>query len=755
MIHATVAALTLLALSTGSTGSGMKGARGAHAGAAEPPACTIAEVSRYREFAPTLPETPVASFTLDVPTDGGILTLDLSKRSNRSDRYRVVVDHGDGALVPTVPPEVRTYRGTVQGRPDTLVSGSLLPGGFSGIIHLEDGETWAVQPKRDFCPNDPQAGMHLSYAASDAVPDGRGCAIGQAGFPAERFTLGEQQQGEGGIAGATPSQIEIGCETDFEFFQRNSSNVASTVNDVELIMNNVNAVYDRDANVVHEISVIVVRSSSSDPYTSTTIDGRLTEFENKWRTAPESGIFRDVAHMFSGFGFSGGAIGLAYLNVVCNSIANAPYGIVESRYTTSLVFRTSLSAHEIGHNWSCTHCDADGNANCNIMCSANGSCGGLTGSNLRLNSRAITEITNRLNSQTCDFVRPAPQALPFVEPFASTTIQTSRWTYNDGCVVSTQAVGEPSAPNSLQLNSTGSNLYDDDEIRSNLLQLGGTVSPTLTYWVWRIGVESGKTLTVEYMTSGQDWIVLNTLTSDGVTPGAFQQFSHVIPLNGRFNGGRIRFRVDGADISDTWYVDDISIVDGVPANDECSGAIDLAAGTTPFDTSTATDGTLAIPASCSARGAATMAKDLWYRYVPACSGSALVATCGNASFDTRIAVYAGDACPTASTPVLACNDEGENCASGPSRVSFPATAGATYWLRLGGATGGGSGSLFVNCTQSCTGDLNTDGVVDGNDLGLMLAAWGAVGGPTDLDNDGVTDGNDLGQLLARWGSCNG
>jgi hypothetical protein len=150
-----------------------------------------------------------------------------------------------------------------------------------------------------------------------------------------------------------------------------------------------------------------------------------------------------------------------------------------------------------------------------------------------------------------------------------------------------------------------------------------------------------------------------------------------------------------------------------------------------------------------------MAKDLWYRYVPACSGSALVATCGNASFDTRIAVYAGDACPTASTPVLACNDEGENCASGTSRVSFPATAGATYWLRLGGATGGGSGSLFVNCTQSCTGDLNTDGVVDGNDLGLMLAAWGAVGGPTDLDNDGVTDGNDLGQLLARWGSCNG
>ncbi|MFM8872299.1 MAG: hypothetical protein ACKOJI_02895, partial [Phycisphaerales bacterium] len=122
---------------------------------------------------------------------------------------------------------------------------------------------------------------------------------------------------------------------------------------------------------------------------------------------------------------------------------------------------------------------------------------------------------------------------------------------------------------------------------------------------------------------------------------------------------------------------------------------------------------------------------------------------------TRIAVYAGTTCPTASTPVLACNDEGINCSAGTSRVTFPVTAGATYLVRLGGASGGGSGSLFVNCTQSCTGDFNLDGVVDGNDLGQMLASWGAVGGPTDLDADGVTDGNDQGQLLARWGGCGG
>ncbi|MFO0872983.1 MAG: hypothetical protein U0575_03305 [Phycisphaerales bacterium] len=46
-------------------------------------------------------------------------------------------------------------------------------------------------------------------------------------------------------------------------------------------------------------------------------------------------------------------------------------------------------------------------------------------------------------------------------------------------------------------------------------------------------------------------------------------------------------------------------------------------------------------------------------------------------------------------------------------------------------------------------DLNNDGVVDGADLGLLLAAWGTTG-PGDLNGDGVVDGADLGELLAWW-----
>jgi hypothetical protein len=50
-----------------------------------------------------------------------------------------------------------------------------------------------------------------------------------------------------------------------------------------------------------------------------------------------------------------------------------------------------------------------------------------------------------------------------------------------------------------------------------------------------------------------------------------------------------------------------------------------------------------------------------------------------------------------------------------------------------------------------TGDLNGDRVVNGADLGIMLAEWeGGASSPADLNGDGRVDGLDLGVLLANW-----
>jgi hypothetical protein len=68
-----------------------------------------------------------------------------------------------------------------------------------------------------------------------------------------------------------------------------------------------------------------------------------------------------------------------------------------------------------------------------------------------------------------------------------------------------------------------------------------------------------------------------------------------------------------------------------------------------------------------------------------------------------------------------------------------------------------SGAVFANAkvpANPCRrGDLDCNGVVNGADLGLMLAGWGTCGTPCpgDLDGNGVINGADIGFLLASWG----
>jgi len=56
------------------------------------------------------------------------------------------------------------------------------------------------------------------------------------------------------------------------------------------------------------------------------------------------------------------------------------------------------------------------------------------------------------------------------------------------------------------------------------------------------------------------------------------------------------------------------------------------------------------------------------------------------------------------------------------------------------------------CETGCPEDLNGDGRVGQEDLGILLADWGCTGGCAgDIDGDGDTDQSDLGMLLSAFG----
>jgi hypothetical protein len=80
-------------------------------------------------------------------------------------------------------------------------------------------------------------------------------------------------------------------------------------------------------------------------------------------------------------------------------------------------------------------------------------------------------------------------------------------------------------------------------------------------------------------------------------------------------------------------------------------------------------------------------------------------------------------------------------------------------IRAGAADSNANGIPDLCELPSCIdADLNPNGVVDGADLGAMLAFWGPVSPAfprADINGDGNVNGADLGILLSLWGPCGG
>ena len=98
---------------------------------------------------------------------------------------------------------------------------------------------------------------------------------------------------------------------------------------------------------------------------------------------------------------------------------------------------------------------------------------------------------------------------------------------------------------------------------------------------------------------------------------------------------------------------------------------------------------------------------------------------------------------------------------GPFYGDAVAVSGSTALISATGAFGQAGEAYFIELPAPAgAADLNCDGVVDGIDLGNLLANWsippatpGCAGDTpcaSDINNDGLVNGIDLGILLANW-----
>jgi len=156
---------------------------------------------------------------------------------------------------------------------------------------------------------------------------------------------------------------------------------------------------------------------------------------------------------------------------------------------------------------------------------------------------------------------------------------------------------------------------------------------------------------------------------------------------------------------------------GSVPNDACANPGSVTDATISFSNTGATTDAIADSGPCAAEF--DMLNDIWFCYRATCSGTATVSLCGS-SYDTTLHVYSECTCPT--TAALVCNDDGCGLSVDlrSSRNTFPAVAGASYMIRIGGFQGEtGTGSLTIYC---------------GPDAGRGLAACGTNANDCEADN---------------------
>ena len=203
----------------------------------------------------------------------------------------------------------------------------------------------------------------------------------------------------------------------------------------------------------------------------------------------------------------------------------------------------------------------------------------------------------------------------------------------------------------------------------------------------------------------------------------------------------------------------LAITCGTPlVNDECWGALPVAIGDTPFNSSDAADSWVSVPpGSACGSGFGGVHKDIWFSFQAPADGLLSLDTCDPSSFDTDLVVYTGTCNDLV---LLACDGDGggmSGCQSYYSSLSdIEVTAGETLIIRIGGyaASLSGYGTLHIEFEDSCFTDIDGDGVTGMGDLLGLLSNWGPCEDcPEDFDHDNTISFLDLVILLSSWGSC--
>ena len=306
-------------------------------------AVTQATVVRLdRSVTSTLLVSRADHISLDLPTEAGVLTVDLERVDITTADFQVTLaSTGAAADVP----QGLHYRGMIRGAAGSLAAISVFPEEVMGIISDSEGERVLGR-----FVNDTQ-GDHIFYREADLLgTSGSVCATPDVDMGEEPPHMDEVGSDR------TVKCVRYYWEVNYDIYQGKGS-VANVVSYVTGLFNQSAILYNNDGISV-SLSEVYVWDVPS-PYTSTSTSTQLSTFGTT-RTSFNG----DMAHLL---GYTGGG-GVAYVNTICSSQSRyrMAYSDINSTYQNVPTYSWSVEVvtHEQGHNLGSPHthaCSWNGN----------------------------------------------------------------------------------------------------------------------------------------------------------------------------------------------------------------------------------------------------------------------------------------------------------------------------------------------------------------------------------------------------------
>ena len=317
--------------------------------------------------------------------------MQLRPNDLRAPNYRAEEVGPDGVSRAVIMSGVATYKGNLEGVWASDARFTVKDDSIEGLI-ITPTEFYYVEAAQKYsvtaAPTD-----YVVYKDSDVRPEiTRTCAdtLNHEVKASAQQLMSNAAEGLQPDAFSPFKVAELSTEADFDYTSALGSSAAAN-NDILSIVNQINAIYERDIGLTFTVSFQHTWDTANDPYNASgDAAAVLREFTTYWN-ANFAGSRGDLAHMWTGRDL-GGPSGIAWTGVICRSPTNS-YG-VSDRETIS-PFRVGIPAHEIGHNFNASHSDGQGGCDNTIMNAIQNQSNTLT-----FCAFSINEITTFINTNS-------------------------------------------------------------------------------------------------------------------------------------------------------------------------------------------------------------------------------------------------------------------------------------------------------------------------------------------------------------------